>query len=80
MGVGLGRLRPTVDQAPVNPDRTHAEAPPGEVEPGTDDSKSYAEWLLSRPGPLNRIGQQRWAVPIASAYVTTATDAFTAVS
>jgi hypothetical protein len=26
-----------------------AEALPGEVEPGLNDSRSYAEWLLQRP-------------------------------
>jgi hypothetical protein len=27
-----------------------AQAPPGGVEPGADESRSYAEWLSQRPG------------------------------
>jgi hypothetical protein len=52
-----------VDRPPTSPDTADsqatrrataalvfAQALPGGVEPGTDDSRSYAQWLCQRPG------------------------------
>jgi hypothetical protein len=33
-----------------------AQALPGGVEPGPDESRSYAEWLGQQPGPKSDVG------------------------
>ena len=33
-----------------------AQAVPGGVEPGTDDSRSFAEWLCQQPGTGSEVG------------------------